>query len=487
MLKRRIATALGAAAITALPLGLASGASASAASPTLPTVLHVGQIDRQDIAPQPNSEPDTTAEPDIAVSPVDPNIAVAVAQDGRNLTGGAITTTYSWTHDGGASWHHRPLPGVAKIQGGQYDGGSDPAVTFGPDGTAYVSTLLLSNACPNAIGVSKSTDGGMTFSDPQVVDSDPDCDNNHGDDKETIAVDTSPHSPYYGRVYVFWTSLQLQTATLPAGSPQYVRWSDNNGANWSPKVRVTAPSFFVQGAQPMFSPNGTLTISYFDYGTGSDSDVVRVGVHPTIRPAAGTAPVIYKLRARTSYDGGRTWTLAVSISNHIGYGTGDVRCCIPASTSDPVTGMMHAVWNGVDPAKVYISSSPDGRHWSTPHRVNRDDSANLSHVNSEVTAYNGNVYVSYGTRDGSKAGGRYVQQQVSTSRNNGATFGPALSLGPRSDLTYAAIGSGKPFPGDYVGSSATRGRTYFAWCVSSKPADPNATYHQVVYGAVLHP
>ena len=46
---------------------------AMALQPGPPSVLHVGQIGRQDVPVLPGSEPDTLVEPDIAVSPVNPD------------------------------------------------------------------------------------------------------------------------------------------------------------------------------------------------------------------------------------------------------------------------------------------------------------------------------------------------------------------------------------------------------------------------------
>jgi len=78
-----------------------------------------------------------------------------------------------------------------------------------------------------------------------------------------------------------------------------------------------------------------------------------------------------------------------------------------------------------------------------------------------------------------------VQQQLSVS-HGAAPFGAPTSLGPPSDLNYAAVARGK-FPGDYTGSSLTHGRLYVAWCVSSTPSDPTAQYHQTLYAAVIRP
>jgi len=79
-----IALVAAATLVTLLP-------TSAAATPVLhtPVVVRVGQIDSQDIPPLPGSEPDTLVEPDVAVSPVNPMIAVAAAHDGRYPDGGA--------------------------------------------------------------------------------------------------------------------------------------------------------------------------------------------------------------------------------------------------------------------------------------------------------------------------------------------------------------------------------------------------------------
>ena len=112
--------------------------------------------------------------------------------------------------------------------------------------------------------------------------------------------------------------------------------------------------------------------------------------------------------------------------------------------------------------------------------------AATAQYNQAVAAYNGHVFVSYGTRNTAVHGGNLVQQQVITSANGGATFRPAISLGRPSDLRFSAVAGGH-FPGDYIGASATTTRLNLVWCLSSKPGNPNAAYHQTLYSAVLRP
>ena len=132
-----------------------------------PVVLHQGVVTRQDVASQSGSETDTVVEPDVAVSPIDKNVAVAAAHDSRYSDGGAVDISVAWTSNGGATWQHLPVQGITTATGGPYDRASDPVVAFGPDGTAYLSVLLIdASTCPSAVAVLRSTDGGQTWSKP---------------------------------------------------------------------------------------------------------------------------------------------------------------------------------------------------------------------------------------------------------------------------------------------------------------------------------
>jgi hypothetical protein len=247
----------------------------------------------------------------------------------------------------------------------------------------------------------------------------------------------------------------------------------------------------------MLRPDGTITDAYLDFGPGGGGEEPehQVGSHArtTTRPggtgrtpaATPTAePVGVPLVATTSRDGGATWSAETTITDRIGEGPDGIRCCLPSTISDPRTGLMYAAWTDVEPDVVNLSRSSDGRHWSAPIEVSRSDRPGLDRVNVDVTAYGGRVFVSYGTRDTTVEAGRFVQQQVSASVDRGAHFGRPVSVGPLSDLRFAAQAGGI-FPGDYIGSAASRGLLYLVWCRSAAPADPAATFHQTLFGATL--
>jgi hypothetical protein len=455
---------------------------------TSPVVIHLGVVTRQDIASQTGSEPDTVVEPDVAVSPTNANVAIAVAHDSRFPDGGAVDISVGWTANAGKSWHHMPVRGITRATGGPYGRASDPVVAFGPDGTAYLSALAIGAPCRSAVLVLRSRNGGRRWSNPFYAHKSSSC--NYLDDKNWIVVDTSEASPHYGRVYQFWTAFRLD------GSPQAVRWSDSQGRTWSATHYVTPINHGTQNSQPMILPNGSIVDTYYDFGAGNQVPDVVPGARPEaphaqLRHNGAAAPIdaYGTIYATTSDDGGRTWSPRSEVANNANGYADDVRCCLFAADIDSVTHLMYAAWEGgvgtTDP--VYASFSRDGATWSSPVRVSRRDVPGVQHVNVDVVARGGRVYVGYGTRTRPGHNGGFVRQQLSVSRNRGRSFGPPNSVGPRSVLKYAAR-SGGYFPGDYIGEAIARGRLYMVWARSSKPpASSTSSYHQVIYGATIRP
>ena len=81
--------------------------------------------------------------------------------------------------DNGASWQivsqtkNTQCTGGTTANGGDYQRASDPWVTISPNGNAYLMSLSINQdptsvfgSNPDALLVSKSTDGGLTWSDP---------------------------------------------------------------------------------------------------------------------------------------------------------------------------------------------------------------------------------------------------------------------------------------------------------------------------------
>jgi hypothetical protein len=410
-------------------------------------------------------ERDTQIEPDIAMDPNDANDIVAVAQQGRFKTGGSADPGFATSLDGGHSWTSGNLPGLTKAVGGDFDRGSDATVAFGPDHVAYASTIDFSfrQDCPSAVGVNISADGGLTWSDPVFPENDASCD--VFSDKNWLVVDTSPASPFFGRVYLVWT---LFTPTSGVG---VLRYSDDDGQTWSDLIDVTSPPDEVEGLLPVVQSNGDLTIVYDDVVGGGDFEV-----------------------AQTSTDGGLTFGAPVTIAEFLGAGDPGIRTGgLPAAAIDPTDDTIYVVWQDTrfrsdGHNDTVISESTDGgATWSSPARVNGPDPNGeiLDHFTPDVAAHSGVVHVTYMTRDfAGKKPSEFVQERYIVSADGGSTFGGELSLGPPTDLKYAAaVTRGRRFLGDYFGVVANADVAHAAWTVALY--EKKGRFHQALWSGTI--
>src|SRR5262245_34363640 len=120
------------------------------------------------------------AEPCVAVNPTNPDNIAAVWTDHP-----FVAAVASVTFDGGKTWRNVPIP-VSQAEGGPFPGAGNVWVSFAPNGDLFAN--------PG----NKSTDGGLTWSQPiQVVS---DAKSTQFDDKGSITAD--PYNPNF--VYATW-------------------------------------------------------------------------------------------------------------------------------------------------------------------------------------------------------------------------------------------------------------------------------------------
>jgi hypothetical protein len=79
-------------------------------------------------------------------------------------------------------------------------------------------------------------------------------------DHESIAVDTHPSSPYYGRIYVGWAEFNGS-----GRAPIQIAYSDDNGASWTGPITVSnSNDQFDQDARPSVAPNGDVFMTWIN-------------------------------------------------------------------------------------------------------------------------------------------------------------------------------------------------------------------------------
>jgi hypothetical protein len=128
------------------------------------------------------------------------NTIVASSQVGRFTDGGASDIGWNTSTDGGTTWQHGMLPGITTYQGGgSWARVSDPAVAYdAKHGTWMVAGLVIdSNVNGAGVTVSRSTNGTAWQNPVLAVGND-----GQGYDKEWIVCDNTSTSPNYGNCYV---------------------------------------------------------------------------------------------------------------------------------------------------------------------------------------------------------------------------------------------------------------------------------------------
>lgn len=123
-------------------------------------------------------------EPWIVVNPTNPDNMVAAW-----IQGPAVGHVASATFDGGATWESAVIPGISECSDGDYERASDPWLAFAANGDLYTVALSLDlgESQRSAIQVSKSVDGGRTWGAPISIADEV------GEDKPSITAD--PEDP----------------------------------------------------------------------------------------------------------------------------------------------------------------------------------------------------------------------------------------------------------------------------------------------------
>src|SRR6266704_2569333 len=204
----------------------------------------------------------TQNEPVIAVDPNNANRLVAGTNDYITRTwscmingtpcsglGDGYSGAY-YSNDGGHTWcciatdpqHLGTLiPGVERLTGGIYDAGGDANVFFDNHGNVYLTGLGFDRTqAPNTVTLSKGTfdaSGNLHWGPPTFIGQtkSPSTLN----DKPWSAIDNSPASPFYGRIYISWTRFIFNPSNgAYKQSPIIFAYSTDGGVTWTPPTAI---------------------------------------------------------------------------------------------------------------------------------------------------------------------------------------------------------------------------------------------------------
>jgi hypothetical protein len=439
----------------------------------------------------PNAEP----EPRAAINPTDASNIIGVYQQDRWDNGGDRGLMAAVSHNGGTSWTPMEIPGITKCSDGAFDRASDPWVTFAPNGDAYAISLSFdvfdSN---NAILVSKSTNGGDSWSDPISVA----ADTTDGLDKESITAD--PHDSNF--VYAMWDRFVSPPGFPPSDQGRFharsfvqQAWfsrTTNGGVSWE-----TPHVAFNPGTQA-----GTIgsIVNVLPDGTLVDGLIVFSIHKQSSTQLRGASVAVIR-----SGDRGETWSkkpfivapLDTTFPGPTDPDTGHpIRSGgLPDFAVDSANGNLYAVWEddrptaGVD-AIQFSQSTDGGLSWSTPIKINQTPTNIPSGDQQAFTptvkvAANGTVGVTYyDFRNNTGAPGLttdYWFVSCSSDCADSSSWGGEQHVAGPFDEEQAADAGGY-FLGDYEGM-ITNGNTFgpfFVQAVSRAANDPSDVYYATV-------
>ena len=118
-------------------------------------------------------------------------------QVGRINGGGAADIGYAISNDSGVTWQSGSLPGLTTFEcSGHNSAASDTAVVYDAAHSTWLIASLPISSANIQVAVSRSTDGGLTWGQPVVVNASGDF-----NDKNWTTCDTWKSSPFYGNCY----------------------------------------------------------------------------------------------------------------------------------------------------------------------------------------------------------------------------------------------------------------------------------------------
>ncbi|TMK96437.1 MAG: exo-alpha-sialidase [Actinobacteria bacterium] len=458
---------LAGAAVDALIFFLVGGvyAPVSLARPATPSAdLQVNAPNR---GPFPTNK---QAEPSIAQNPTNPlNIIVGSGDEFAEppctdtypsscpvVPGISISGFYA-SFDGGQTF---PCQGLIDLSAFGKWAEADPWVTFDSRGNAYYGQLAFDTigGPPGNVAdifVAKSTDGGCTWSSAAKASG-----SSHAkyDDKDSIAADANPASPFRDSLYAAWTKFGKTFSNIQI----VFNRSTDGGATWGKPQQLSQATFSEggrTGAVVQVGPDGTVYVVW--------ADVVKRD--PQIRIAI-------------SHDGGKTFpnkdVKVASLATDNPFddplpgasffgGTG-----LPSFAVGP-DGSLYVSWGrrtGEHTVAMVVKSTDKGLTWGTP--VVAGDVVGRSEIFQAVTVDpTGTVQLIFNALDdvavGTPPGGGVVFYDAywTESTDGGATWGTPLKISSESsDPDASAFNQLRPqFIGDYISAAADSSHVYAVW------------------------
>ena len=378
---------------------------------------------------------------------------ISAFQVGRIFGGGSANIGWATSTNGGQNWTNGFLPGTTTVATptGPYSAISDPAVAYDRRHNVWlISSLGIRSNGINQVVTSRSTNGGVIWSNPVATST------TGNPDKNWIVCDNTTTSPFYGYCYTEWDN----TAD---GNRIKMQTSSNGGQTWGP-ARNTGDNATGLGGQPLVRPNGTVLVPMNNANQS-------------------------QIRSFRSVDGGASWRATVlvsSVSRHTV--AGGLRTSPLPSAEMDAAGTAYVVWqdcrfrSGCASNDIVMSKSTSETTWGPVTRVPIDaTSSTVDHFipgigvdrsTSGASARIGLTYYYYPTAACSASTCQLNVGYVS-STNGGTSWSAATNVTGPMTLSWLANTSQGRMVGDYISTSVlplgSGGRAWPTIAVATQP------------------
>ncbi|KQC13072.1 MAG: hypothetical protein APR63_01330 [Desulfuromonas sp. SDB] len=378
------------------------------------------------------------------------NIVIAYNEDPSGAFGSVNGLGISYSFDEGMTWADTQITQVWGVE-------ADPSVESDLMGNFYVGFISYKGffTDTNGIFVSRSTDGGITWSFPSPVDMFMNSPANPGPftDKCYLTVDNSPTSPFAGNVYIAWQRDNVNQTN----SDVFFSFSNNMGVSFSTPQRISdLPPSVSQcvGQVPKTGQSGEVFVLWGDFGlNGHTTGYLFIDV---------------------SLDGGITWGTDVLIDSFISvqrfpnpafpgfYVRSYPTLAVDPNNSNFVYAAVAADPDGPggpDDGDIWFWYSHDGAvTWNGPVVVNDDGSPNDQFQPWMDVKHNGLIDIIWLDRRGDVNDNDF-EIFMATSTDHGQTFQPNL---PVSDLIFPLL-PGQEWMGEYIGIDVFADFAFISW------------------------
>ena len=383
---------------------------------------------------------------------------VSAFQVGRIFGGGAANIGWARSADSGATWTNGFLPGTTTVAGGSFSAISDPAVAYDRRHNVWlISSLGILSSGSRRVVTSRSTNGGLTWSNPVATST------TGNPDKNWIVCDNTTTSPFYGRCYTEWDN----TAD---GNRIKMQTSTDGGLSWGP-ARNTGDNATGLGGQPLVRPNGTVLVP-MDNANQS------------------------QIRSFRSVDGGASWRATVlvsSVSRHTV--AGGLRTSPLPSAEMDAAGTAYVVWqdcrfrSSCASNDIVMSKSTSETTWGPVTRVPIDaTSSTVDHfipglgVDRSTSGASARIGLAYYYYPTAACTSTTCQLNVGfiSSTNGGTSWSGATNVTGPMSLSWLANTSQGRMVGDYISTSVLPGGR--AWpTVAVATAPSGGLFNEAMY------